>query len=70
MTGQGSVTTVPPHYYCSCPRQVMLRFMSHTVVKKPVSPEELQTPGGPYIKRTFTVSGLMALYQCTTGNSY
>ncbi|KAG5264925.1 hypothetical protein AALO_G00259520 [Alosa alosa] len=28
-----------------------------SVVKRQVSPEELQTPGGPYIKRTFTIVG-------------
>jgi len=27
-----------------------------TVLKRQVSPEELQAPGGPYIKKTFTVS--------------
>lgn len=26
-----------------------------TVLKRQVSPEELQAPGGPYIKKTFTV---------------
>ncbi|XP_010898785.2 DEP domain-containing mTOR-interacting protein [Esox lucius] len=28
-----------------------------SVLKRPVSPEELQRPGGPYIKRTFTIVG-------------
>ncbi|KAI1901916.1 hypothetical protein AGOR_G00039350 [Albula goreensis] len=28
-----------------------------SVLKRQVSPEELQTPGGPYIKRTFTIVG-------------
>lgn len=30
-------------------------FAPLTVLKRQVSPEELQRPGGPYIKRTFTV---------------
>uniref|UniRef100_A0AAZ3Q969 DEP domain containing MTOR-interacting protein n=1 Tax=Oncorhynchus tshawytscha TaxID=74940 RepID=A0AAZ3Q969_ONCTS len=28
-----------------------------SVLKRQVSPEELQTPGGPYIKKTFTIVG-------------
>ncbi|KAM7373672.1 hypothetical protein PAMP_008507 [Pampus punctatissimus] len=28
-----------------------------SVLKRPVSTEELQTPGGPYIKKTFTIVG-------------
>lgn len=28
-----------------------------SVLKRQVSPEELQTPGGPYIKKTFTIMG-------------
>ncbi|KAL0962326.1 hypothetical protein UPYG_G00338660 [Umbra pygmaea] len=28
-----------------------------SVLKRPVSPEELQRPGGPYIKRIFTIVG-------------
>lgn len=28
-----------------------------SVLKRPVSMEELQTPGGPYIKKTFTIVG-------------
>ncbi|XP_076027670.1 DEP domain-containing mTOR-interacting protein-like [Genypterus blacodes] len=28
-----------------------------SVLKRPVSTEELQTPGGPYIKKTFTILG-------------
>ncbi|XP_076860672.1 DEP domain-containing mTOR-interacting protein-like [Brachyhypopomus gauderio] len=28
-----------------------------SVVKRQVSPEELQTPGGKYVKRTFTIVG-------------
>ncbi|AWP21166.1 putative DEP domain-containing mTOR-interacting protein-like [Scophthalmus maximus] len=27
------------------------------VLKRPVSREELQTPGGPYVKKTFTIVG-------------
>ncbi|XP_026203066.1 DEP domain-containing mTOR-interacting protein-like [Anabas testudineus] len=28
-----------------------------SVLKRPVSTEELQTPGGPYVKKTFTIVG-------------
>ncbi|RVE67043.1 hypothetical protein OJAV_G00113590 [Oryzias javanicus] len=28
-----------------------------SVLKRPVSTEELQTPGGPYMKKTFTIMG-------------
>ncbi|CAJ1082843.1 DEP domain-containing mTOR-interacting protein-like [Xyrichtys novacula] len=32
-------------------------FNPKSVLKRPVSTEELQRPGGPYIKKTFTVVG-------------
>ncbi|XP_039977041.1 DEP domain-containing mTOR-interacting protein-like isoform X1 [Xiphias gladius] len=32
-------------------------FVSCSVLKRPVSTEELQKPGGPYIKKTFTIVG-------------
>ncbi|XP_072226820.1 DEP domain-containing mTOR-interacting protein-like [Leuresthes tenuis] len=32
-------------------------FNPKSVLKRPVSTEELQTPGGPYIKKTFTIEG-------------
>ncbi|XP_028820487.1 DEP domain-containing mTOR-interacting protein-like [Denticeps clupeoides] len=32
-------------------------FIPTVVLKKHVSPEELQAPGGPYIKKTFTIVG-------------
>lgn len=35
-----------------------------TVLKRQVSPEELQTPGGPFLKKTFTV-GHTQIHTCT-----
>ncbi|KAM6899620.1 DEP domain-containing mTOR-interacting protein-like [Xenentodon cancila] len=35
----------------------LVLFNPKSVLKRPVSTEELQTPGGPYIKKTFTIVG-------------
>lgn len=42
--------TSKQHLVCLCV------FLS-TVLKRQVSPEELQSPGGPFLKKTFTVRG-------------
>lgn len=42
--------------WISPPLIMRLRVLHSTVLKRQVSPEELQTPGGPFLKKTFTVS--------------
>lgn len=38
-----------------------MSFTFVSVLKRPVSTEELQEPGGPYIKKTFTVNSFYTL---------
>lgn len=39
----------------SCQLLCLFVLFAGVVVKRPVSPEELQQPGGPYVKKSFTV---------------
>lgn len=50
------INTLPSCVERSPPLVMCLRVLHSTVLKRQVSPEELQTPGGPFLKKTFTVS--------------